>query len=263
MGLTDAFMRLLDPYDRQARLYPALLVLAPMVTNLLLLHGGPSNITTMTIGVLASFGLLYWLAQLARERGRQLEPGLFASWGGKPSVRMLRHRDAAIDPVTKARYHRLLSVALSVNAPTAADELANPKAADHFYESATRWLLERTRDTTRFGLLFAENIGYGFRRNLLGLKPVGLLVSVASLLWSVAWCLFFRATTDGSIVSRALGLEVEQVAAITINGALAAMWLFAVKVKGVKASADAYALRLLAATELISASPAEVSKSTT
>ena len=53
---------------------------------------------------------------------------------------------------------------------------------------ALRWLLNHTRpeDGKKFDLLFKENVAYGFRRNALGVKPIGLIVSIASLLWVLA-----------------------------------------------------------------------------
>ena len=48
------------------------------------------------------------LAQLARDAGKAIEGPLWASWGGPPTVRMLRHRDTTIAPGTKSLLHRHL-----------------------------------------------------------------------------------------------------------------------------------------------------------
>jgi hypothetical protein len=75
--------------------------------------------------------------------------------------------------------------------PTAEEEAAYPEAADSAYQSVTTWLLTQTRDTKRFSILFRENISFGFRRNLWGLKPIGaavtLMASCASTA-AIAYC---------------------------------------------------------------------------
>src|SRR5271165_4313391 len=57
--------------------------------------------------------------------------------------------------------------------------------ADQVYQSGVRWLLNHTRpaDNKKFDLLFRENVAYGFRRNALGTKPIGILISVGSVFW--------------------------------------------------------------------------------
>lgn len=47
------------------------------------------------------------------------------------------------------------------------------------------YLRLKTRNTKNFGLLFRENISYGFRRNLLGMRPVGFASSALSVVVAV------------------------------------------------------------------------------
>ena len=186
MGMTGAIIRLADPYDRQARLYPALLAVAPAVLTVSSLYGAHASLLTSAVAILAGCGMMFWLANLARDRGKALEHKMFSDWGGKPSVQLLRHKDSRIDPVTKQRYHTALSARMSVKFPSAEDESADPAGADAAYESATKWLLESTRDTRRFALLFKENVAYGFRRNMLGVRPYGAGIAVAALIWALS-----------------------------------------------------------------------------
>jgi len=88
----------------------------------------------------------------------------------------LRHRDAVIDPVLKARYLFWLGRQLTEDPPTEQDELNDKVSADRFYSRCTVVLRDRTRDTERFKLVFEENVTYGFRRNLLGLKHPTLVL---------------------------------------------------------------------------------------
>jgi hypothetical protein len=118
-------------------------------------------------------------ADVARRRGKQIEPKLVDRMGGLPSITMLRHQDPTIDALTKARMHAVFSAKLSEQAPTPAQEQADPTAADSYYARAGTWLRENTRDKTKFDILFNENITYGYRRNLFALKWPALTLNVA------------------------------------------------------------------------------------
>jgi hypothetical protein len=74
--------------------------------------------------------------------------------------------------------------------PTAEEERADPEGADRAYESVTAWLRTQTRDTKTFSILFRENISYGFRRNLWGLKPLGVTIALLAASASTAFMLY-------------------------------------------------------------------------
>jgi hypothetical protein len=77
------------------------------------------------------------LTRVARARGREREIDLYRAWGGKPTTAMLRHRDNRLNQHTKERYHdRLRALGPPYRIPTAAEEEADPAAADARYESA-------------------------------------------------------------------------------------------------------------------------------
>jgi len=59
--------------------------------------------------VVAGSGGAFLLVQLARDAGKERERAFFETWGGLPSVAVLRHRDTRIEPITKVRYHKKLS----------------------------------------------------------------------------------------------------------------------------------------------------------
>ena len=118
--------------------------------------------------------MLLFLAQMARSYGKAIEQTLIQQWGGLPTTIMLRHRDNSIDPITKKRYHEALShIVPNSILSTENDEQTNPQHTDNIYSSWTKYLIAQTRDQNQFPLLINENIDYGFRRNLLGLKPLG------------------------------------------------------------------------------------------
>lgn len=172
-----AISEIFDSYGRKARLFPAFLTAIPLFASAFV------YMPTLELGgehfvwVIAGAAVMYFLADAARRRGKNLEHVLVAEWGGYPTKLMLRHSDSTVDAHTKSRYHRKAeALADGLTMPTEAEENVNPAEADSRYESTVRFLLANTRDPSKFGLLLKENITYGFRRNLYALKPVALLL---------------------------------------------------------------------------------------
>lgn len=231
----------LDAYDRRSRLQPALLSTLPFALSIVPLVGGLSALWTVTAPLLVFCGGTYFLAQIARGCGKQIEPELYRSWGGPPTTRLLRHRDAR-NPVMVEHHHAQLARLLpDLQFPSAAEEAADPVHADDVYEAAVAYLREATRDRATFPLVFAENCNYGFRRNLLGLRPQGILATLVGLGFVV-----------GAILL--LGPAIALVGAATLDVVAVALWLAVVSPSWVKAAADAFAERLLgAANQLKSA----------
>jgi hypothetical protein len=188
MTLEDLVAKVTDPYERPARLYPALLALLPLFVLVMLLYGPKATALTGAVTVAVSCGGLYLTTNLCRELGKPLEEKLYLEWGGKPTTQLLRHRDKTIEAVTKRRYHKFLADKINEAFPDKDEEANNPEAADEVYQSGVRWLLNHTRpdDNKKFYLIFKENVDYGFRRNALGMKPAGLIVSIGSLIWVLA-----------------------------------------------------------------------------
>jgi len=163
-------MDFLDGYVVRARLFPAMLAIAPALVFLLVTVGAaykdlglPEVLMTVTVGV-----LFFAFADIARRFGRRAERKMFASTGGRPFPTVLRHRDSTLNAKSKARALTYLAGELGELAPTAEQEAADPAGADAFYVSCGDLLRGRTRDQSRFSVLFAENVSYGFRRNSMG-----------------------------------------------------------------------------------------------
>lgn len=183
--------KLFDSYGRVARLYPALLASAPLVWTLgtiqpdLLSDGKSKLIVTLIV----AFGGLVLLGNLARSCGKNIEEKLIHAWGGMRTTILLRHSDPTLDRFTKGRYHLALQNLCgdSLVMPTQEQELAAPLEANEKYRSATKCLIENRRDK-KYDLLHKELAAYGFRRNLLGLKPVCLLIiAVSTAINLIAW----------------------------------------------------------------------------
>jgi len=231
----------LDTYTLRARLMPAFLVLLPIGLALAAWFPGQFHGWKPVVAAAAYCGLLLWLAELGRDQGKLKEPALFALWGGKPTTRMLRHRHSALDPVTLARYHAVMGKFIGKPFPNREDEEFDERAADDLYESGVKMLLEKTRDQEQFGLLFKENVSYGFRRNLWGMKSAAVAICCGSLIASVIP--LYLAATDQQplpLLPYFMGIAVV---------VLLVWWLLRVTPKWVRLPANAYAQRLLASCD--------------
>lgn len=225
-----------DTYTRRARLAPAVIAAAPGLA--FIVAGGmnlkaPAGITALLVGVV---GVL--AAGAARDAGRALQPALWESWGGSPTLRRLRWRQSS-NAQLHSRLHADIARIVGHPLPTAGHEAQDPTGADAEYEAAIAVLRQRTSDSQTFHKVFAENIEYGFRRNCLGLRPLGLVVAGVGI-----------AMSAGLIIWTSGGLQDKVIAWILPNlVSLAALlfWWKVVTADWVRQRAETYADRLLEA----------------
>lgn len=198
--------------------------------------------------MLIAFGGLLLLSQIARDAGKRKEPRLFATWGGMPSITIFRHLDGRIDSVTKAKYHVQMSkLVAGADAPSPEFEGANPDAADQVYRAWSTFIRVNTRDTKKYALLFQENINYGYRRNVWGMKPAGILIAALAVASAGVWIwLLYRSSSK---------ISVELSGAAAIDFALLLLWVFHFKPSWVRIPAEAYAERLIEAIDSLAKKP--------
>lgn len=182
-GLDKYLSQFRDPYERRARLTPGLLVVAPIIVALTCEFGLKHPVLSAAGAVLGACGAMYGLASVVRGRGKELEDKLVKEWGGMPTTIALRHRDKFLDSVSKGRYHGLIEKKLGIRMPSGEEEHENPAKADDIYVGATKRLRELTHSDR--GLLFKENIAYGFHRNMLAMKSVGIALSLFGILYGL------------------------------------------------------------------------------
>lgn len=127
-------------------------------------------------------------------------------------------------------------------------QLRDPIAADRVYTAWSTYIRVNTRDTRKYPLLFQENINYGYRRNMWGLRPTGIVVTSLSLIGAVAW-LYLRFRSTGQI-------SLELMFAAVVSSILLILWLFRFTTNWVRIPADAYAERLAEAVHSLSAKAA-------
>jgi nucleoside phosphorylase len=224
-----------DTYSWQARLAPVLIAALPLV---LLWSVALSRLTF--VGRVAApavpLALAPLLDQFGRARGRRLEPSLFAAWGGRPTTQLLRWHGTADESRQAARHRTLQRITgPGTRLPTPEEEQADPVAADEAYAAAVRILRTLTAADASAPLVVAENRNYGFRRNLLGLKPWGISLTCISLAATLA-------LTGSAHGWPAASLPVLVAAA---DVALLVIWLAVVRGAWVRDAAWIYAERLI------------------
>lgn len=228
----------LDRYAYQARLLPALIAFTPLGFAVAVWFPGETATWNWLGTLFISLGLAALLSQLGRDLGKRKELWLFKQWGGIPTTKMLSHRLSKLSSITLKRYHSKLQTLLpETKIPTPSEEAQSPTSANHVYDSCVLFLREKTRDQEKFPVVFAENVNYGFRRNLWALKTFGIpssLVGIASC--SLAIIHRWRVNPSALLLS---------IVGITMSAVLLLLWLVTFNPNWVRVAADAYAERLL------------------
>lgn len=227
-----------DPYERPARLYPALLALLPVLIALAATSAFGKPLATQLLSLSGACGAAYLLASMSRMLGKAQENRLYETWGGIPTTQLLRHRNRFIDPHTKQRYHAFLCRKIKTEFPTAEEECTSPETADEVYRAGAKWLLGKTRDKKRFALLFKENVSYGFHRNGYGLRWFGGSIGLVSVTWLIV--AFHAYDLQGWVA-----LPTEKAATIGVALAIPLAWMAYFNETRVKQAAHAYADMLL------------------
>lgn len=234
INLKDFF----DPYERNARLFPPLIILFPVFVAVYCLFSDLRNLLSAAAGSIIFVLIFYYLGKASREIGKKKQEKLIIKWDGMPSTRFLRHRDNTYDEHTKGRYHSYLQTHVpNLIIPTLEEELENPEKADLIYQSAVIWLLKKTRDTEKYSLLFKDNINYGFARNFWALKYWGIVINLLVLAGTAA-LIYHRYHFNLSLIPHEVWLSV----GITI---IIILFILLFKEEAVHSKAKAYARTLL------------------
>ena len=231
-----------DPYERKARVIPGLLVALPLLVPLLCVYGPKHPVLTSVVGLLGGCGAIYALASVARGRGKRLEETLVKGWGGMPTTIALRHRDTFLDSISKQRYHAAMVAKLGISMPTAQEETADPAKADDTYVGATKRLRELTRGDKQ--LLLKENIAYGFHRNMLAMKPVGMLACLVGIVYGLLIAKVLQVTPPHFAPVNLADPGLAAGLTLLISLALLAAWLFYFDKEAVRRMGFVYAERL-------------------
>lgn len=247
--MLNALLAFFNPYNRKARIYPALLSTFPALIVPFLIFPQFGAIWATISGLVIYSGGMTFLTQIGRDRGKKLEPKLFQSWGGKPSTVMLRHRDTLLTISIKDRYRAFLARAVpELKLASPDQEQQFPTQADEGYEAAMSWLLAQTRDRGRFGLIFQENINYGFRRNIWALKPWALAANATTGVFVMA---LESKIWTGDIVSQFPSISTLTWLCLALILVHTFIFIFVIRPDWVRMTAEAYARQLLAACDIL------------
>jgi hypothetical protein len=236
----------MDPYDRRARLMPALLVILPAA--LAVIVHAPNAVLGWSGGValIVQAGGSFLLAQIVGDVGKRKEPMLFEHFGGRPTEMMLCHGHCTNKVLLAERHRKLVALFPSIKIPSAASEKKNFKAALGVYAACIDKLRGMARtDKAKYVDVHRENIHYGFRRNLWAIKPWGILVAAVS-----------TATIGAEMGGRLIAHEpvhLAQPIVAAFNALLLLAWVAAVTRDWVKRAAVLYAERLLEALDSLAA----------
>jgi hypothetical protein len=245
----------LDRYDRTARLWPALLTLAPAIVLFDCLFGAKNPVTSSIVSILATCGGGYALSRIARNAGKRIQDDLYKKWGGAPTTQLLRHRDKHIDVHTKERLHAILSKALKKPFPKSTDEQSDPDAADELYRASTTWLIGQTRGKPAFAHVQRENIAFGFQRNMLGLQSLGIIVSIISLGIALFSCGALRFTPPYFALASVITAKIPIQLSLSFSTIFLLAWPTMFNEGAVKRTAFAYAERLILSCDDIGGTP--------
>ncbi|MBZ6485056.1 hypothetical protein [Priestia aryabhattai] len=234
------FQNFLDPYELKARLFPAILALSPLELSACLWYPKLLTIELVGINIIVLFCILFTLTKLSRAAGFKKQKKLLQDWGDFPTTIFLRHGDRTIDYITKRRYHKFLKENVQgIHIPTPEEECESPELYDNHYGSAVNWLRQNTKDKSKYDLVHKDNANYGFSRNALGLKPVGIGFCLISLCLN---CLGayqkYRLTISN--------IPIQIWLAVVLSLIIMLIWIFFINKNLVRNLADSYAKTLLA-----------------
>lgn len=232
----------LDRYTLNARLAPMLITLMPVGLAVLSLFPAKSSNLALVVGVVTYCGMLVLLSNMGRDLGRNMQIKLFKKWGGSPTSKMLDPNVSQMPKTQLSAIHASLKKLTNVSLP----ENAGPQEKEDVFETWTTYLRTNTRgqDNGQFRLILSENISFGFRRNLYGLRWIGFALAIVALGIVIG---------DHTIITRGgepwhidmLALRPVAKAAILVTVWTALVFLFVVRESWVKTAAEAYAKQLL------------------
>ena len=178
MTLLLQFLSLSDRYERKARLLPGLLVAAtPALTIGAVVHGFGPWYEAAGLALTCEFLTAFVIGQLARARAKRQEDDLWKAWGGPPTTRWLRPWDETCSDQQKTKWRGAIKRLTGIVIPASVPEGKTQADVDRVIGDATRQLRYVLRSRPESSLLTTHNEDYGFARNLLAVRWLGVFVA--------------------------------------------------------------------------------------
>jgi len=244
----------LDRYERRARLAPGLLALLPVAVTITALGLRNAPVVSAVVSLLSLAGGPVLLADTVRSFGAKAQLKLWETWGGSPTTIALRLREPTQNALQRDTWRSAVEKVADVKLATRRSEQSSPAKADEAIEVGVGRLRELTRGSDpRFLLVQAENRGYGFQRNLYGMRHVGRVLALAGALVVGAFMAWRGAAGMHPVVLTA------DVLGLIANVLILLGWCVLPSANRVRAVADKYAYQVLqAAVSLASDTSATV-----
>lgn len=234
----------LNTYERRARYLPTVLTISPIIIWLYLWFPQIRSLEGTFTSLIIGLGISIPLSILARTLGKKIQSKLLFKWGALPATLILRHEDKALNKETKNRYHLKLKSLTNIDIPTYEKELEDPKDAEQKYDSCIDFLRQKTRDKSKYSLVFNENVSYGQARNLLGLKPVG--ISICLILIVIQFFSIYLNYGFGLNIS---AVPILETISVILTLFILLFWIFFVSAKQVYNAGENYGKALLECCE--------------
>jgi hypothetical protein len=228
-----------DDYALKARVAPLILTTVPLlVYGYVIIDffvGANTSILGTTGAAAITMTVLVFGEQIVRKTGSALEKKLFESWGGPPTTHFLRFSDTTYSTTQKTRILKCLAKLAGERPPTEALERKSQSEFDARIASLIAHAREFTRNADEYPRVRAELKNYGFRRNLLALKPIGLFLSLIVAITACAriWILPIGQVSEWTLIS------------VFIGAFWSLFWILIVNEQWVKEGGNHYARALL------------------
>lgn len=220
-----------DVYDIRARLSVVIFLVSPVLFSLYLQVESIRNLASTTVIAVIVMALSNLLMVLIREKGKQIYHKR------EIMVQYLFLGDTHIDRGIKERLYSFLGTVDEKFCILSEKKEEEPISEEYrnACKSALNWLKEHTRDSN---IVNRENAVYGFCRNLLGAKKIGILICATLLAIQAAlFILEFHCTLSC--------LTEEYLLSFFVAVLYLLLWIFPVRLKIVEVSAKYYTEALL------------------
>jgi hypothetical protein len=237
-----------DHYSINALFMPAFFICLPLVFTTVAWYPDSKTIFGGIMTVLISFGVMSFLSVIISNMGNSIQRNYFNRWGGAPIILLFMPDNDEIDQYTKKRYFKWLNSKIpDLNLSLDQDDKSDLQQK---IRSATNFLREYTRDKKKYPAIYRDNVAYGFSRNLVAIKYVGLAMSIISLVVNVAVIFYPDYFQLISGQNSTYSVTFLGVAALTVSVLSIFLLLFVVNESFVKQRAYRYARSLLEICEM-------------
>lgn len=224
-------LELLDTYNIRARLSASIILLAPIALTSFLCFDEVASFATSTVFIGLLLAFTNYLPILQRHICKNLKYENYAS-------QLLRADDTTLNTVSKKRYYDKL-----VQIDESFSLFATPNNSKEFSDccdSAVIYLRNHTRDNR---IVQEELINYGFYKNLLSSKPIGVIICIllAVFISLYSWLKFKQLSS----------IPIENYFSVAVNVAMILFWIFGVTKEMFKNTAKEYAKTLITSIDTL------------